>query len=81
MEKFQTSVKTLNNLWRFIEIYAVFVLNLRGENSVWRKSLWRKNYKYEVWVIQVIEVIQVVQVVLVVILDDIWFSGFKPSNY
>ena len=41
MEKFQTSVKTLNNLWRFIEIYAVFVINLCGEESVWRKSLWR----------------------------------------
>ena len=27
-----------------IEIYAVFVLNLRGE-----KSVWRKNDKYEVW--------------------------------
>ena len=33
----------LNNLWSFIEIYAVLVLNLRGE-----KSVWRKNDKYEV---------------------------------
>ena len=32
MEKFQISVKNLNNLWSFIEIYAVFVLNLCGEN-------------------------------------------------
>ena len=32
----------------FIQIYAVFVLNLCGEKSVWRKSLWRKNDKYEV---------------------------------
>ena len=32
MEKFQISVKNLNNLWIFIEIYAVFVLNLCGEN-------------------------------------------------
>ena len=47
-EKFQISVKNLNNLWSFIEIYAVFVLNLCGEKSVWRKSLWRKNDKYEV---------------------------------
>ena len=40
--------RNLNNLWYFIEIYAVFVLNLCGEKSVWRKSLWRKNDKYEV---------------------------------
>ena len=34
VEKFQISVKNLNNLWsfNFIEIYAVFVLNLCGEN-------------------------------------------------
>ena len=38
MEKFQISVKNLNNLWRFIEIYAVFVLNLCGEKSLWRKN-------------------------------------------
>ena len=31
------------NLWRFIKIYAVFVLDLCGEKSVWRKS-----DKYEV---------------------------------
>ena len=43
MEKFQISVKNLNNLWSFIEIYAVFVLYLCGE-----KSVWRKNDKYEV---------------------------------
>ena len=49
MEKFQISLKNLNNLWSFIEIYAVFVLYLYGEKSVWRKSLWRKNDKYEVW--------------------------------
>ena len=29
---FQISVKIMNILWRFIESYAVFVLNLRGEN-------------------------------------------------
>merc|ERR1711953_708021 len=44
VEKFQISVKNLNNLWSFIEIYAVFVLNLCG-----KKSLWRKNDKYEVY--------------------------------
>ena len=43
VEKFQISVKNLSNLWRFIEIYAVFVLNLCGE-----KSVWRKTDKYEV---------------------------------
>ena len=43
VEKFQISVKNLKNLWSFIEIYAVFVLNLCGE-----KSVWRKNDKYEV---------------------------------
>ena len=48
MEKIQISVKNLNNLWSFIIIYAVFVLNLCGEKSVWRKTLWRKNDKYEV---------------------------------
>ena len=45
VEKFQISVKNLNNLWHFIKIYAVFVLNLCGEKSVWRKYLWRKNDK------------------------------------
>ena len=48
VEKFQIFVKNLNNLWRFIEIYAVFVLDLCGEKSVWRKSLWRKNDEFEV---------------------------------
>ena len=47
VEKFQISVKNLNNLWSFIEIYAVFVLNLCGEKSVWRKSVWRK--KWQIW--------------------------------
>ena len=42
VKKFQISIKNLNNLWSFIEIYAVFVLNLCGEKSVWRKSLWIK---------------------------------------
>ena len=32
VEKFQISVKNFDNLWSFIEIYAVFVLNLCGEN-------------------------------------------------
>ena len=44
MEKFQISVKNLNNLLSFIEIYAVFVLNLCGENLC-----GEKNDKYEVW--------------------------------
>ena len=48
VEKFQLSILDLNNLWSFIEIYAVFVLNLCEEKSVWRKSVWRKNDKYEV---------------------------------
>jgi len=51
VEKFQISVKNLNNLWSFIEIYALFVLNLCGEKSVWRKSVWRKNDKYETCII------------------------------
>ena len=42
VEKFQISVKNLNNLWRFIKIYAVFVINLRGEKSLWRK-------KWQIW--------------------------------
>ena len=48
VEKFQIYVKNLNNLWSFIEIHFVFVLNLCGEKSLWRKSMWRKNDKYEV---------------------------------
>ena len=40
--------KEFEQFMEFIEIYAVFVLNLCGEKSVWRKSLWRKNDKYEV---------------------------------
>ena len=39
VEKFQISVKILNNLWSYIEIYAVFVLNLCGEKSLWKKSV------------------------------------------
>ena len=42
VEKFQISVKNLNNLWSFIEIYAVFVQicvekNLCGENHCGEK--------------------------------------------
>ena len=48
VEKFQLSILNLNNLWNFIEVFAVFVSNLCGEKSVRRKSLWRKNDKYEV---------------------------------
>ena len=48
MEKFQLSIQNLNNLWSFIEVYAVFVPTLCGEKSVRKKSLWRKNDKYEV---------------------------------
>ena len=43
VEKFQISVKNLNNLWRFIEILYRF-----GSKFVWRKYRWRKNDKYEV---------------------------------
>ena len=43
MEKFQLSIQNLNNLWSFIEVYAVFVPNLCGEKSVRRKYVWRKN--------------------------------------
>ena len=42
MEKFQLSLQNLNNLWSFIEVYAVLVPNLCGEKSVRRKSVWRK---------------------------------------
>ena len=38
MEKFQISENNLNNIWIFIEIYAVFVLNLYEEKSVRRKN-------------------------------------------
>ena len=58
VEKFQISVKNLNNLLSFIKIYAVFVLNLRGEKSMWRKSVRRKNDKYEVWVFIVLIKVQ-----------------------
>ena len=50
VEKFQLSIQNLNNLWSFIEVYATFVPNLCGEKSVRRKSVWRKNDKYEVWI-------------------------------
>ena len=48
VEKFQLSIQNLNNLWSFIKVYAVLVPNLCGEKSVRRKSVWRKNDKYEV---------------------------------
>ena len=48
MENFGLSIKNSNNLWSFIKVYAVFVPNLCGEKSAWRKSVWRKNDKYEV---------------------------------
>ena len=50
VEKFQLSIQNLNNLWSFIEVYAVFVPSLCGENSVRKKSVWRENDKYEVCV-------------------------------
>ena len=49
VEKFGRSIKNLNNIWSFIKVFAVFVPNLCGEKSAWRKSVWRKNDKYEVW--------------------------------
>ena len=44
VEKFQISVKNLNNLWSFIQIYAVFVLicvekNLCGEKMTKMRSV------------------------------------------
>ena len=33
VEKFQLSIQNLNNLWSFIEVYAVFVPNLCEEKS------------------------------------------------
>ena len=48
VEKFGLSIKNLNNLWSFIKIDAFFVPNLCGEKSAQRKSVWRKNDKYEV---------------------------------
>ena len=38
VEKFQISVKNLNNLWSFIEIHAIFVLNLCGEKMTNMRS-------------------------------------------
>ena len=38
MEKFQIFVKNLNNLWSFVEIYAVFVLNSCGEKMTNMRS-------------------------------------------
>ena len=52
VEKFQLSIQNLNNLWIFIEVYDVVVPNLCGEKSVQRKSVWRKNDKYEVCITQ-----------------------------
>ena len=49
VEKFQLPIQNLNTLWSFIEVYNAFVPNLCGEKSAWRKSVWRKNDKYEVW--------------------------------
>ena len=46
VEKFQISVNNLNNLWSFIEIYAVFVLNLCGENLCGEKMT---NMRSDFW--------------------------------
>ena len=46
VEKFQLSVQNLNNLWTFIEVYAVFAPNLCGEKSVQRRYMWRK---WQIW--------------------------------
>ena len=51
VEKFGLSIKNLNNLWSFIKVYAVFVQNLCVEKFAWTKSVWRKNYKYKVWML------------------------------
>ena len=50
VEKLQLSIQNLNNLWSFIDVSAVFVLNLGRQKSGQRKSVWRKNDKYEVCV-------------------------------
>ena len=50
VEKLQLSIQNLNNLWSFIDVSAVFVLNLGRQKSGRRKSVWRKNDKYEVCV-------------------------------
>ena len=42
VEKFGLSIKNLNNLWSFIEIYAIFVLNLCGEKSMWENLCGEK---------------------------------------
>ena len=43
VEKFQISVKNSNNLLSFIEIYAVFVLNLCGEKMTNMRSRSKSN--------------------------------------
>ena len=43
--KFQISVKNLNNLWRFIENYAAFVVNLCGEKKTNMRSGWNTHWR------------------------------------
>ena len=49
VEKLQISINKVFNLWDFVVIYAVFVLNLCGEKLSPKVHVWRKNDKYEVW--------------------------------
>ena len=51
MEKLQISINKVFNLWDFVVIYAVFVLNLCGEKLSPKVHVWRKNDKYEVCLI------------------------------
>ena len=72
MEKFQLSIQNLNNLWSFIEVYAVLVPNLCGEKSVRRKSVWRKNDKYEVCECSfVIVEVMVLSLIVLIVLENV----------
>ena len=48
VEKFQNSIKNLNNLWSFYRNLCLFCSNLCGEKFSPKVRMWRKNDKYQV---------------------------------
>ena len=47
VEKFQISVKNLNNLWSFIEIYADLVLNLYEKKNLCGEKMTNMRSEFE----------------------------------
>ena len=75
VKKFQIFVKNLNNLWRFIEVYAVFVLNLCGEKKWQIWGLGQKCNKSENTIARSVSARK-----WKMRSAQIWFDGVAPAS-